>query len=43
MIEGVATTIPFQLSLLDDPAFVQHRFSTTFIEQWLPSWRAAAA
>jgi acetyl-CoA carboxylase biotin carboxylase subunit len=43
MIEGVATTIPFQLSLLEDPAFTEHRLSTTFIEQWLPRWRAAAA
>jgi acetyl-CoA carboxylase biotin carboxylase subunit len=42
MIEGVATTIPFQLSLLEDAAFEEHRVSTTFIEQWLPLWRAAA-
>jgi acetyl-CoA carboxylase biotin carboxylase subunit len=42
MIEGVPTTIPFHQSLLEDPAFVEHRVTTTFIERWLPAWQAAA-
>jgi len=42
MIEGVPTTIPLHQSLLEDPAFVEHRVTTTFIERWLPAWQAAA-
>ena len=43
MIEGVSTTIPFHRGLLADPAFTSHDVTTTFIEQWLPRWRGAAA
>jgi acetyl-CoA carboxylase biotin carboxylase subunit len=43
MIEGVATNIPFQQSLIDDPAFASHEITTTFVEQWLPGWLATAA
>ncbi len=35
MIEGVATTIPFQQRLLDDPAYIAYDVSTTFIDQSL--------
>lgn len=42
MIEGVVTTIPFHQCLLDDPAFVRHEVSTTFVERWLATTGAAA-
>ncbi|HEX2513195.1 MAG TPA: acetyl-CoA carboxylase biotin carboxylase subunit [Chloroflexota bacterium] len=35
MIEGVATTVPFHLRLLDEPAYVRQQLSTTFVESWL--------
>ncbi|MBI3970290.1 MAG: acetyl-CoA carboxylase biotin carboxylase subunit [Chloroflexi bacterium] len=41
MIEGVSTSVPFHLRLLDDPAFVQNELTTTWIEQWLSRNRAA--
>jgi acetyl-CoA carboxylase biotin carboxylase subunit len=41
MIEGVATTIPFHLRLLDDPAFIRHQVSTSFAERWLAQNGAA--
>ncbi len=41
MIEGVSTTIPFHRRLLDEPAFVRHEVSTTFVERWLTTIDAA--
>ncbi|MGH2354304.1 MAG: acetyl-CoA carboxylase biotin carboxylase subunit [Chloroflexota bacterium] len=41
MIEGVATTIPFHRRLLENPAFVRHEVSTTFIERWVSALDAA--
>ena len=35
-IEGVKTTVPLQLKILDHPAFVHAEVDTTFIERtWL--------
>jgi acetyl-CoA carboxylase biotin carboxylase subunit len=41
MIEGVATTVPFHLRLLDEPAYVRQQVSTTFVEGWLAEQSAA--
>ena len=41
MIEGVATTVPFHLRLLDEPAYVRQQLSTTFVESWLAEQGAA--
>ena len=36
-IEGVQTTIPLHLKILDHPAFLEARVDTTFIERTWPS------
>ena len=36
-IEGVKTTVPLSLEILDHPAFVEARIDTTFIERTWPS------
>ena len=36
-IEGVKTTVPLSLEILDHPAFVEARVDTTFIERTWPS------
>jgi acetyl-CoA carboxylase biotin carboxylase subunit len=35
IVEGVKTTIPLHLKLLDDPEFRHGRFSTKWLERWL--------
>ncbi len=35
-IEGIATTVPFHMRLLSDPAFIAQALTTTFVERWLP-------
>ena len=35
-IEGIATTVPFHMRLLSDPAFIAQSLTTTFVERWLP-------
>ncbi len=42
VIEGVATTIPFQLAMLDDPDFCAGNVSTRFVARMLDRWRNAA-
>ena len=41
IIEGVHTTIPFLIELLDDPDFVAGNIDTKFLERWMAE-RAAA-
>lgn len=41
MIEGVVTTVPFHLRLLEEPAYIQQKVYTTFVEQWLGAVAAA--
>ena len=36
-IEGVKTTVPLALEILDHPAFAEARVDTTFIERTWPS------
>jgi acetyl-CoA carboxylase biotin carboxylase subunit len=33
IIEGIKTTIPFYLKILDDPDFVNGNFNTNFLEK----------
>jgi acetyl-CoA carboxylase biotin carboxylase subunit len=43
-IDGVATTIPFHLALLADPAFREGRVHTQFVEkEFLPAYRPPAS
>ncbi|MEJ2678391.1 MAG: acetyl-CoA carboxylase biotin carboxylase subunit [Gemmatimonadota bacterium] len=35
IIEGVPTTIPFLLELLDEPRFIAGEFDTKFLERWM--------
>lgn len=34
VIEGVKTTIPFQLKMMDDPEFRKGNFTTAFLNEW---------
>jgi len=34
IIEGVATTIPFHLKVLENKAFVEGKFDTSFVEKY---------
>jgi len=36
VIEGVATTIPFHLKVLENKAFVEGKFDTSFVEKYFP-------
>ncbi len=36
VIEGIKTSIPLHLKILDDPDFVAGRFSTSFMERYMP-------
>ena len=40
IITGVATTIPFQLALLDDPAFRSGAVATTYVADMLRRWKS---
>jgi acetyl-CoA carboxylase biotin carboxylase subunit len=35
VVEGVKTTIPLHLKLLEEPDFRHGRFSTKWLERWL--------
>jgi acetyl-CoA carboxylase biotin carboxylase subunit len=41
-IDGIATTVPFAQAVLAAPAFRSRDFHTTWLEQWLPDFQAAA-
>jgi acetyl-CoA carboxylase biotin carboxylase subunit len=41
IVEGVATTLPCQAALLQDPAFLDLSFSTRYVDGWLAARRAA--
>lgn len=34
VIEGIRTTIPFHRRILEDPAFIQGHYHTTFLDRW---------
>jgi acetyl-CoA carboxylase, biotin carboxylase subunit len=43
IVEGVKTTIPFLLELLDDPAVMAGDIDTKYLERWMAARAAAAA
>jgi acetyl-CoA carboxylase, biotin carboxylase subunit len=43
IVEGVKTTIPFLLELLDDPAVIAGDIHTKYLERWMAERAAAAA
>lgn len=42
IIQGVKTTIPFQLAMLDDPAFRSGQISTRYVADLMDRWKDAA-
>jgi acetyl-CoA carboxylase biotin carboxylase subunit len=42
IIEGIHTTIPFLLELMNDPAYVAGDVDTRFVERWMAGRRVAA-
>jgi len=43
IITGIKTTIPFQLALIDDPAFREGRMHTAYVAELLGRWKAERA
>ncbi len=43
IITGVKTTIPFQLRLVDDPAFRAGNISTSYVAELLQRWKEERA
>jgi acetyl-CoA carboxylase biotin carboxylase subunit len=42
VIEGIRTTIPLHLKILNDPDFVAGRLNTHFMERFVPNPKASA-
>jgi len=36
VIEGIKTSIPLHLKILNDPDFIAGKFSTSFMERYMP-------
>ena len=43
VVEGIKTTIPLHLRILDDPDFLAGRLDTRFMERFMPKKKAASA
>ena len=43
VVEGIKTTIPLHLKILEDPDFLAGRIDTSFMERFMPKKAAAAA
>jgi acetyl-CoA carboxylase, biotin carboxylase subunit len=40
VIEGIKTTVPVQLKIINDPDFIAGKLSTSFMERFAPSTKA---
>jgi len=40
VIEGIKTTVPVQLKIVNDPDFIAGRLSTAFMERFVPTKKA---
>jgi acetyl-CoA carboxylase biotin carboxylase subunit len=43
VVDGVKTTMPFQLAMIDDPAFRTGEISTRYVPELLERWKRAQA
>jgi acetyl-CoA carboxylase biotin carboxylase subunit len=43
VIEGIKTTVPIQLKIINDPDFIAGELSTSFMERFAPSTKANSA
>jgi acetyl-CoA carboxylase biotin carboxylase subunit len=42
VIEGIKTTVPLQLKIMNDPDFIAGRLTTAFMERFAPSTRSTS-
>src|SRR5215510_8671499 len=43
VVEGIKTTVPMQLKIINDPDFIAGKLSTSFMERFAPSTKAASS
>ena len=43
VVEGIKTTVPLQLKIINDPDFAAGKLSTAFMDRFTPATRAAGS
>jgi acetyl-CoA carboxylase biotin carboxylase subunit len=43
VVEGIKTTVPVQLKIINDPDFIAGKLSTSFMERFAPSTKASSS